>query len=111
MLYLVVISLEETFAHSGYKTMPIGFFIGRIAHRVDLHLASKGEGNFAALGIMDWMFGTTLGNDSEDQESGNFSEVVSEVEDMADRAVRQRPRRSQAAGRREGHGRRRRRDS
>lgn len=113
MLYLVIISLEETFAYSGYKTMPISFFIGGIARRVDSHLASNGEGNFAALGIMDWIFGTTLGNDSEDEEeSVDFSEAAAEVSDLADRVVRRRPRRSQAATttttRREGHGRRRR---
>lgn len=90
--------------------MPIGFFIGGIARRVDSHLASNGEGNFAALGIMDWVFGTTLGNDSEDEESVDFSEAAAEASDIADRVVRRRPRRSQASAttRREGHGRRRR---
>lgn len=95
ILYLVVVSLEETFAYSGYKSMPTSFFIGGIASRVDLHLSSEGAGNYAALGIMDWIFGTKLGNTTED-ESSEDSETF-DLNDIAERVREKRSKKGQAA--------------
>lgn len=37
-----------------------------MARRCDAHMMSEGEGNFGPLGVLDWMHGTTLGNDVVD---------------------------------------------
>lgn len=66
LLYLVVITLEETFAYSGYSVMPTSFFLGGIARRTDLHLMSGGEGNYGPWGVLDWIFGTTVGENIHD---------------------------------------------
>lgn len=79
MLFLTVVSLEETFAYSGYKPMPTSFFIGGIARRVDLHILSKGCGNFGAWGIADWVMGTSIseeGDEDEDEEGENVEDTV-----------------------------------
>ncbi|EGE03204.1 sterol desaturase [Trichophyton equinum CBS 127.97] len=89
MLYLSIVSLEETFAHSGYKPMPTSFFIGGIARRVDLHLLHGGHGNYAPLGIMDWLFGTSIGDELEDD-----IPEQSNGESIAEKLVEKKPRRS-----------------
>ncbi|KAJ5291757.1 hypothetical protein N7478_001008 [Penicillium angulare] len=61
VLYLAIISVEESFAYSGYTIMPTKFLLGGIARRMDYHLISKGEGNFGPWGILDWVFSTTIG--------------------------------------------------
>jgi hypothetical protein len=63
MLYLTLISLEETFAYSGYSTVPTNFVLGGIARRTDTHLTTGGDGNFGRLGLLDWMMGTSVGGD------------------------------------------------
>jgi hypothetical protein len=63
LLYLVLISLEETFAYSGYSTVPTNFILGGIARRTDTHFLVKGEGNFAPFGLVDWCAGTSIGDD------------------------------------------------
>ena len=62
LIYLVIISVEETFAYSGYTVMPTNFFLVGIARRMDMHLLTYGEGNFGPWGIMDWIFKTTVGD-------------------------------------------------
>ena len=62
LLYLVVVSIEETFAYSGYTIMPTSFFLGRIARHVDMHLITSAQGNFAPWGILDWICGTAVGD-------------------------------------------------
>ncbi|KKY27121.1 putative sterol desaturase family [Phaeomoniella chlamydospora] len=62
-LFLIIISLEETFAYSGYSTVPTNFILGGIARRTDAHVLCEGEGNFAPLGISDWIMGTSVGGD------------------------------------------------
>ncbi|KAK2873526.1 hypothetical protein FQN49_002284 [Arthroderma sp. PD_2] len=92
MLYLSIVSLEETFAYSGYKPMPTSFFIGGIARRVDLHLSHGGHGNYAPWGVMDWLFGTSIGDGMDDETSeesdGNGADRLTE------KLLEKRPRRS-----------------
>jgi len=64
-LLLIIISLEETFALSGYSIVP-GIMLGGIARRQNLHYESKGRGNFAPWGFMDWVHGTSIGGDVVD---------------------------------------------
>ena len=63
VVFLALVSLEETFVHSGYSTMPTNFILGGVARRADAHVVSHGEGNFGPWGIMDWVCGTTVGAD------------------------------------------------
>ncbi|KAJ5180623.1 hypothetical protein N7492_003833 [Penicillium capsulatum] len=75
LLYLAVISVEETFVYSGYTIMPTNFFMSGIARRTDEHLLTNGEGNFGPWGVMDWICGTTIG------ESTVEDDLVSELEE------------------------------
>jgi hypothetical protein len=43
--------------------------LGGIARRQDLHSESKGQGNFAPWGLMDWIHGTSIGADVMDDVS------------------------------------------
>ncbi|EEH17913.2 hypothetical protein PABG_00476 [Paracoccidioides brasiliensis Pb03] len=78
LLYIAFISLEETFSHSGYSTMPINLFIGGMARRADLHIMSKGCGNYGAWGVLDWICGTTVDSD-EDEEDDEHEIDIQEV--------------------------------
>ncbi|KAL8767024.1 MAG: hypothetical protein Q9194_006112, partial [Teloschistes cf. exilis] len=60
-MYLAVVSLEETFAYSGYNVLPSGLILGGIARRQERHLMGEGKGNYSCLGIMDFVVGTSLG--------------------------------------------------
>ncbi|APA06339.1 hypothetical protein SS1G_01140 [Sclerotinia sclerotiorum 1980 UF-70] len=60
LLTLSVVTLEETLASSGYTSIP-GIILGGIARRQDLHSESGGKGNFAPLGLLDWIHGTSIG--------------------------------------------------
>ena len=62
-LYLAIVSLEETFAYSGYNVLPSGLILGGIARRQERHLISEGGGNFGCFGVMDFVLGTSLGQD------------------------------------------------
>jgi len=73
MVYTAFISLEETFAYSGYSTVPTNFILGRIARRTDNHVLCGGEGNFGPWGLVDWLMGTSVGGDVMD-------DVVAEAE-------------------------------
>lgn len=86
LLYLSAISIEETFAYSGYTVMPTSFFLGGIARRTDLHLIEDGEGNFGPWGVLDWLCGTTVGDrDVEDDVMDEMDEY--EIEDKVRRAL------------------------
>lgn len=63
VVFLTLVSIEETFAHSGYSIVPTKFILGGIARRADAHVVSGGEGNFGPWGIVDWVCGTTVGAD------------------------------------------------
>ena len=55
-----IITLEETLALSGYTTIP-GIILGGVTRRQDSHSEGYGKGNFAPLGLMDWIHGTSIG--------------------------------------------------
>ena len=84
LLYLAIISLEETFGYAGYKPMPLSFFIGGIARRIDLHLASNGSGNYGPWGIMDWIFGSAVQDQSGESEGGKeyYSSDGTDVDEL-----------------------------
>lgn len=69
--------------------MPTSFFIGGIARRVDQHLLLGGHGNYAPLGIMDWLFGTSIGDELEDD-----MPEQSNGESIAEKLAEKKPRRS-----------------
>ncbi|KXG46893.1 Fatty acid hydroxylase [Penicillium griseofulvum] len=79
LLYLLLISIEETFAYSGYTVMPTNFFLGGIARRMDMHSLMGARGNFGPWGIMDWIFGTAIRDSSSD---GPSSDESDEPQDM-----------------------------
>ncbi|KAI1937124.1 hypothetical protein LOZ66_004041 [Ophidiomyces ophidiicola] len=85
ILYLSTISLEETFAYSGYKAMPTNFFIGGIAKRVEAHLSSGGTGNYSPWGIMDWVFGSAIGDNVADEVLEDMEDV--DVDELAERLM------------------------
>lgn len=62
-LYLIIVSVEELFAYSGYNVLPTAFILGGIARRQERHLMGNGEGNFGCFGLMDFAMGTSLGAD------------------------------------------------
>ena len=62
-LYLAIVSLEETFAYSGYNVLPSGLILGGIARRQERHLMNNGEVNFGCFGALDFALGTGLGQD------------------------------------------------
>jgi len=66
LIYQALTSLEETFAYSGYSTVPTNFILGGIARRTDAHLLCRGEGNYGCWGLMDWVTGTSLETDVRD---------------------------------------------
>ncbi|OCT50204.1 Sterol desaturase family [Cladophialophora carrionii] len=66
IFYLTLTSLEETFAYSGYSTMPTNFILGGMARRTDNHVLCDGEGNFGPWGLCDWIMGTSVGADLVD---------------------------------------------
>lgn len=63
VLYLTLTSLEETFAYSGYSTVPTNFILGGVARRTDNHVLCSGDGNFGPWGLVDWIMGTSVGSD------------------------------------------------
>ena len=65
-LYLILISVEETFAFSGYNVLPSAFILGGIARRQEQHLMGGGKGNYGCFGLMDFCMGTSLGTDLAD---------------------------------------------
>ncbi|CAG8950597.1 hypothetical protein HYFRA_00002806 [Hymenoscyphus fraxineus] len=73
LMTLSIITFEETCTSSGYSIIP-GIMLGGMTRRHDLHSRGRGKGNFAPLGIMDWIHGTSVGAD-----------VVDDVRDEADR--------------------------
>jgi hypothetical protein len=66
MVYTAFISIEETFAYSGYSTVPTNFILGGIARRTENHVLCGGEGNFGPWGLVDWITGTSVGSDVMD---------------------------------------------
>jgi hypothetical protein len=75
-LYLALVSLEETFAYSGYNVLPSAFILGGIARRQERHLMGNGDGNFGCLGLMDLALGTSLGQDLGEDVRGKVEEEL-----------------------------------
>ncbi|KAG2415430.1 hypothetical protein HFD88_006621 [Aspergillus terreus] len=92
LLYLAIISIEETFAFSGYSVMPTNFFLGGLARRTDIHLLSGAEGNYGPWGILDWVCGTTVGDeeDEENEEGAQEDSVEEEIRRFVEEAKRKR---------------------
>lgn len=65
-IYLAIVSIEETFAYSGYNALPNGFILGGIARRQERHLMGDGKGNYGCFGLVDLVIGTSLGDDMLD---------------------------------------------
>ncbi|KFY22964.1 hypothetical protein V491_02678 [Pseudogymnoascus sp. VKM F-3775] len=65
LLLFALTTIEETLVASGYSTLP-GIMLGGIARRQDRHMQSRGRGNFAPWGFMDWLHGTSVGGDFVD---------------------------------------------
>lgn len=65
-LYLIIVSVEEAFAYSGYNILPSGFILGGIARRQERHLMGGGDGNFGCFGLADYALGTSVGSDLVD---------------------------------------------
>jgi len=66
ILLLAIFSLEEVFTYSGYNILPSTIMLRGMARRTDAHMMSQGKGNFAPVGVLDWVHGTTLGADVMD---------------------------------------------
>ncbi|KAI4188536.1 MAG: hypothetical protein LQ348_003911 [Seirophora lacunosa] len=80
-MYLAIVSLEETFAYSGYDVLPSGLILGGIARRQERHLMGEGKGNYSCLGVCDFVAGTSLGEDvvddvREEAENHNVQDKV-----------------------------------
>ncbi|KAK4946389.1 hypothetical protein LTR10_014587 [Elasticomyces elasticus] len=88
VLYLALVSLEETFAYSGYSTVPTNFILGGIARRTDTHVLCDGKGNYGPWGLIDWVMGTSVGADVVDDVTmeAEKHQVPERVDKMRDRA-------------------------
>ncbi|KAK7538534.1 uncharacterized protein J3D65DRAFT_332528 [Phyllosticta citribraziliensis] len=65
-LLLALVSLEEFFVYSGYSVLPSGIMLSGMARRADTHALTGGKGNYAPLGVLDWLHGTSVGSDVSD---------------------------------------------
>jgi hypothetical protein len=63
---LSLASLENLVTYSGYSILPSGILLPGMAKRVDNHFLTRGDGNFAAFGALDWSHGTSVGRDVVD---------------------------------------------
>jgi len=91
ILYLAVVSLEETFTHCGYAKLPTHFILGGIASRHEAHCLTGGKGNFGTWGLCDWLAGTSIGTDATDDIMDEVGEadVQGKVMKTASRSVAQ----------------------
>ena len=88
VLYLMLISLEEAFAYSGYSTVPTNFILGGVARRTDTHILCGGDGNYGPWGLADWVMGTSMGADVLDDMTAEAEkhDVPARVDRMKERA-------------------------
>lgn len=75
IVYLSIISLEETFTHSGYAKLPTHFVLGGIASRNESHCLTNGRGNYGTWGLFDWLAGTSIGGDAIEDLAGEIDEA------------------------------------
>lgn len=104
LLYLTTISIEETFAYSGYTVMPTSFFLGGIARRTDMHLLRGAEGNFGPWGIIDWVLGTAVGETIVDDieaelEERQIEDSIRKAIDASKRKIREEDQKRRGGGR------------
>lgn len=59
-LVLIITTIEETLAMSGYNVVP-GIVMSGITQRTSIHYATQGSSNYGAYGIIDWAHGTSKG--------------------------------------------------
>lgn len=85
ILYLSIVSLEESYAYSGYSTVPT-YILGGIARRTDDHATEKGKGNYGCFGLVDWVMGTSIGEDLGDDMRQEAEEH--DLRGQAERGVR-----------------------
>ena len=62
-VYLILISLEEVFAYSGYNVLPSALILGGMARRQERHLMGIGDGNYGCFGLADVLMGSSLGTE------------------------------------------------
>lgn len=74
LLYLAVVSLEESLAYSGYNMLPSAFVLGGIARRQEKHLMGGGNGNYGCFGLLDFALGTSIGENL-------MNDVIDEAEE------------------------------
>lgn len=62
LIYVGIISFEETITHSGFRFFAQDCFlvISRIGRRAETHLLTRGKRNFGVWGLLDWVCGTAL---------------------------------------------------
>ncbi|KAI9851990.1 MAG: hypothetical protein M1824_002206 [Vezdaea acicularis] len=92
-IFLATVSVEECLTYSGYSTVP-SLILGGISKRTDLHMETGGEGNFAPWGLLDWISGTSAGQDigddvREELEKHDVGERVGESWDAVKGGVRE----------------------
>lgn len=87
MIFVTLVSLEETFTHSGYASLPMDIFLGGMARRTELHVISGGDGNYGAWGVLDWLGGSTVGGSEtiEDDIQEGIAEL--DIDDKIRKAV------------------------
>lgn len=83
-LLLAIVSLEDSFTYSGYNVLPSSIILPGMARRRDLHYLTKGEGNYAPLGVLDWCHGTGC-DEGENDVQDDFEEEI-EKHDVKRRA-------------------------
>ncbi|RMZ82565.1 hypothetical protein DV738_g1472, partial [Chaetothyriales sp. CBS 135597] len=92
LVFLLLVSVEETFAHSGYCCSSAGsvlspvhvvfFFLlgGGVARHADLHAVAQGQGNYGCVGLVDWIMGTGLDSVGSEWEEWWCAEAAAEEE-------------------------------
>ncbi|KAG5951934.1 hypothetical protein E4U53_001969 [Claviceps sorghi] len=58
----IITTIEETLAMSGYTFIP-GVVLSGITARTAIHYAGRGSSNYGAVGVLDWVHGTSKGRD------------------------------------------------
>jgi len=86
MVFVGLISLEEAFTSSGYKSLPMGFLLGGAARRAELHVISGGDGNYGGWGVLDWLSGSTVKN--HNNESTEDDDDYALAEEDVDEKIR-----------------------
>ncbi|KAI5302586.1 hypothetical protein KEM56_000544 [Ascosphaera pollenicola] len=101
MIYLILISCEEMLAYCDFEIVSSGhlfIILGRIGRQAQRHLESRGKGNFGGSGVMDWLCGTGVAPEDDDDV------VEIDIDDLSDdvkQRIRARTRRKGWTGKRE----------